>query len=381
MSAELDRDERRGSEEPQPADPAEGAPTGGRAPPILHVLRLAIEAVTPLSPASGQADPSHDNLVTRDANGLPQLYGPALAGVLSHLYADYFLPDARDDLFGWQRPGTDEGRESRLEVSFGYVHNARDRAVEGIVDSANVRSDPVLRFLAQDAPVVRDHVQIDRRGVADDGAKFDRVSIPAGTRFSLELALEGEAGQQQEDKQLLLRLMSLFEAPYLRIGGKATTAGHVQLVKDEGGRPRAYYAAIDRASPAGYQRLKELGSRPIDDRAQDVGFEAVSPSECGPLAHNESRWHPVTGVLTLTPCGYWRMGQTGEPLRRAAGSKKDADMVPHHERVVLYQGGAGSVRGLRRGRRPQGAVRCQRPQGRARPPGRVPPQLPPSPLG
>jgi hypothetical protein len=359
MISAPEREDQGAGEKTQPA-PAQATQVQYGAPPILHVLRLAIEAVTPLSPASGQADATHDNLVTRDANGLPQLYGPALAGVLSHVYADYFGLPERDALFGWQHPGSDEGRESRIEVSFGYVHDADDRAVEGIVNPAQIRDDPVLRFLAQDAPVVREHVQTDRYGVADDGAKFDRVSIPAGTRFSLELALEGEVDQQKEDKQLLLRLLSLVEVPYLRIGGKATTAGRIRLVRDKSGHPRAHYAAIDRASPKGCQQLQDLGSkeepggrrivRPIDDRASNIGFEPVTFSECASLNHSNSRWRPVTGELRLKPSGYWRMGQTGEPLRRAVDSKNDPDMVPHHERVVHYdEAGRGSVRGLGEG--------------------------------
>jgi CRISPR/Cas system CSM-associated protein Csm3 (group 7 of RAMP superfamily) len=353
MISAPEREDRRAGEEPQPApaDPEQATQAHYGAPPILHVLRLAIEAVTPLSPASGQADPTHDNLVTRDANGLPQLYGPALAGVLSHVYADYFCPVTRDALFGWQRPGSDEGQESRIEVSFGYVHDAKDRAVEGIVDPADIRDDAVLRFLAQDAPVMREHVQIDRYGVADDGAKFDRVSIPAGTRFSLELALDGEADQQEEDKQLLLRLLSLIEVPYLRIGGKATTAGRIRLVKDQRGHPRAHYAAIDRACKEGYEQLKQLGVSRIDDRPKRIAFAQVSPLEARSNEGRwESRWRPVTGELTLRPSGYWRLGQTGAPLSRAADSRKDADMVPHHERVVHYdEAGSGSVRGLGEG--------------------------------
>jgi len=54
--------------------------------PVLAVAQVALEALEPLSIASGAVDPLFDTVLVTDANGLPTIPGSALAGVLRTAY-------------------------------------------------------------------------------------------------------------------------------------------------------------------------------------------------------------------------------------------------------------------------------------------------------
>lgn len=91
---------------------------------IFYVARLVVENTTPLSIASGRDDGVFDNLLVRDANGLPAIPGTSFAGVLRHLYQQvYQNKEETDALFGIAKSHS-EGREqneypSLVQVSWG----------------------------------------------------------------------------------------------------------------------------------------------------------------------------------------------------------------------------------------------------------------------
>jgi hypothetical protein len=81
-------------------------------------------------------------------------------------------------------------------------------------------------------------VAISTFGAAREHLKFDRSSCPVGTRFSFEIALDGEADGAEADRREIARVAALILAPYARFGGAgrrglSCTAGWMSRRPDE----------------------------------------------------------------------------------------------------------------------------------------------------
>jgi len=297
--------------------------TGSLMRPVRHCVRLTLEALTPLSIASGEVDGDLDTLLFRDWNGLPCLAGAGLAGVLRSLSVDQLDPKETEELWGRTGAGPGDGRPSRISVSFGLAHDANDRPVDG--DQPPVM-DSVLKLLAKPAPVLRDHVRINAdRGAAEDTGKFDRAACPRGTRFSLELTLDGES---PDDGGQLLRVATLFSSPHARLGG-ATRRGYgkVRVV-------RGHYAAIDRFGPDGRRRWIAYRAARIDETPSDGGLIWRELDAVSEYLNATTGRGAIVGTLALKPKGFWRVGQ-GD-VARSTGSKRPARM-PLSEAVIVWE--------------------------------------------
>lgn len=310
--------------------------TGTLLAPVRHLVRLVLEAQTPFSIASGETDGTLDAPLFRDWNGLPCLSATAIAGVLRSLSLDYWQDERRTNaIFGFERDG-DQGAESRLLVSFGMVHDQNGQPIDGYIGL--VPNDDVLKLLAEKAPVLRDHVAITHRGAASENLKFDRCSCPRGTRFSLELALDGAAADTAVDRAALLDVIRLFASPYARFGGAVRRGlGKLKVI-------RASYAGIDRRGQAGRERWIAYRSAPIGDVPAALGFTALAPGELSLPAHLQSTRAPQTGELRLSARFFWRMGKGTEPWGPVTDNKAP-DVSPLSERVIVWSVQDGRAKG------------------------------------
>jgi CRISPR/Cas system CMR subunit Cmr4 (Cas7 group RAMP superfamily) len=301
--------------------------------PLRHVLRLTLEAITPLSASSGDLSADFDTCLFRDWNGLPCLSGATLAGVLRAIHADYYGKAASEDLFGMEDKAGN-GRSSGLMVSFGMVHDEKGTPVTGYLGPEAIATDTVLAALAEEAPLLRDHVALTPTGAAADKLKFDRVSCPVGTRFTLDLALDGETG----DGERLRTLARLFAVPYLRLGG----AGRRGL-----GRQRvvsAYQAAIDRRAAAGRDRWVAYRRAGLAAMPAACGFMQLPQDalEAPPAA--SSQRVPIEAILRVTPKWFWRIGQGEEPWAPLPKDANAPDVSPRVETVLRWDGSDRLVR-------------------------------------
>lgn len=291
---------------------------------VLHLLRVTIEALSPLSIGSGDVvkvprlvagengsgpvDTTQDvTALARDANGLPTVPGATTQGVLRHLYAATYDETAAQGLFGYAK-GT-AGEAGRLFVGFGSVHDQNDNALDGLIeDASRVRNDLVLLRLRLQEPLRRDHIKLNERHVAHDRNKFDRRAVPAGTRFSIELSLWGTQAEAAQDKAALERILRLFHHPAFRLGG-AGRHGYGRVAMR-----RVSYACPDLGDLIGLRRLR--------NQAPSVALpENLLPDT---VTFDQA----VTMRLSLTPINPWRIGGgeavplTGgtQGVRRADGS-------------------------------------------------------------
>jgi CRISPR/Cas system CSM-associated protein Csm3 (group 7 of RAMP superfamily) len=271
----------------------------------------------------GGWDPLHDASFATDANGLPALPGTSIAGVLRHAAADAWGDaESVQAVFGFQR--RDQGRASRLEVSWGQVHGQHDLPVPFL--GATLGGDEVLAFLA--AGVLRDHVRIGARGAVDGRGKFDELMVPAGARFTFELALHEVPGKTLAD------LVALLHAPSIRLGaGSRKGLGRFRVVQAAG-------RSFDLAKTEDRRSMSEL-PRGLHDAVPQGFLQPV----CPPTPQGSVRWR--TGTLVLDPQDYWIIGR-GDPHRpeHRKGKGDEAryvDTVPVEQRRVVWAEGAGRL--------------------------------------
>ena len=288
---------------------------------VLHLLRVTIEALSPVSLGSGDVievsrqrkregdaesrrEKGNATALVRDANGLPTVPGSTLQGLLRHRYTEEFGEAPANKLFGYAE--NTAGDAGRLFVGFGAVHDQNDHAATNlIVDAGRVTGDPILRRLRQHEPLRRDHVSLNARHVADGRKKFDRRAVPLGTRFSIEFALWGDKAEIAQDKAALERILRLFSHPAFRLGG-AGRHGYGRIVLR-----CASYESPDLGNPVGLRRLR--------DQAPSVALqENLLP---GTVAFDRA----VTMRLRLTPINPWRVGGEAHYLTEETHGARLAD--------------------------------------------------------
>ena len=183
--------------------------------PILYLARVLIEARTPLSVGTGNADGVFDTSLVRDANDLPAIPATSLAGVLRALYAHTFGQDATHSLFGYSSTSGANNQAlafpSRVVISWGALLDSHGRAADGIIfETERMSTDPLYSIVQRqkDLPVHRNRVRLNHRGTAMDTGKFDLSILPAGHRFAFELRLWAKAEEGEGEWNRLLSLLT-----------------------------------------------------------------------------------------------------------------------------------------------------------------------------
>ena len=238
----------------------------------LHLVRVTLEALSPLSIGSGESrtekrvETASDGKKTeaeivvagiqRDANGLPTIPGAGLQGALRQLAMETHGEEFAKALFGHEDGTDDSGRAGRVAWGWSCAHDSAGVAVSGLrTQGLDAQNDSVLRLLTKPEPVWRDHVALSGRHSVDERRKFAHAAAPVGTRFSAELSGWGDDSFLED----LKRIVTLFRHPRLRLGGGSGRGyGRVAL------RAASYAAApIDDAHAL--RRLRRLpSSMPLD---------------------------------------------------------------------------------------------------------------------
>ena len=304
---------------------------------IYRIARIVLESRTPLSIGTGRADGGYDSELLRDANGLPAIPGSSLAGVLRALWVREHGSEQANALFGYQQGN--QGGASALEVSWGCLHNAKDKAVQGRVKWEDLKKDALLGKVLQQAvaPVARDRVRIHHRGAADTEGrgKFDRSVLPAGHRFTVELSLWDN--DREDHKGNWEEVLKLFSHPLFRLGGGTRAGLGVMDVL------RLHEGSFDLREHKGREHFTTL-SRDLND------VNALSDKDVK-SRYEVSNWQDLTTMdIALEPEDYWRIGQ-GDPedLKEDAANqrptsdkdKKPPDMLPRLEARVKWMNGKG----------------------------------------
>ncbi len=277
---------------------------------IFYIARLVLETCTPLSIASGRTDGIADNLIVRDANGLPAIPGSSLAGVLRHSYQRFYDEVHTNQLFGSgkqniddEEPNTEDektGNPSFVHVSWGCLHDQNDKPVEGLLDPNNPcwDDDKIIKDALQATPIRRDHVKLNHRGVTDakKQGKFERTSLTTGHRFSVELSL----WSNDENDLRWQNLLDLLQGPDFRLGGGTRRGlGKLKIV-------RCHTGKFNLKTEQQFKKFSEL----TQSLAETRHLNEFKPSE------------PISQIsLNLTPLEGYRFGGGVEPLLKNSEAK------------------------------------------------------------
>lgn len=202
--------------------------------------------------------------------------------------------------------------------------------VEGLREPDTLQSDELLRDAIQAAPVRRDHVKAGHRGTAKNQGKFDRVSLTAGHRFTLELSLWGK----QDSHPYWQKLLDLLTHTAFRLGG-ATRRGLGGLKIEHCYAGRFCLGAED--ADNGGEELTRLGQL---QQSLRTTCESVIQ---GILLDVTAELHPPANQqyisLHLTPMeeGY-RFGGGDTAWRH-----EEADLKPVTEHRVVWENGTGRL--------------------------------------
>jgi CRISPR/Cas system CSM-associated protein Csm3 (group 7 of RAMP superfamily) len=324
--------------------------------------------------AIGAGDPGSslrgDRPVTRDANDLPCIHGSTINGALRQLarnvlpdgtrtrdeaaapFQDHLLP--RDGatitrLFGYQSrpvPGREaEGRGSRLRVGSARVHASDNVPVLGLLDPADIHSDPVLHLLSQVA--LRDRVRIGHQGAAEETGKYDLEIVPKGTRFSFELELEApDDAARQDFRRLLIHLWE----DGLELGG--STRSGLGRVRVERILHRDFLIdhAPDRSDLVRLRRGWLDAFVTADDHEPDgVELGALLPdfdsvNALDPSAPDLADPTPSLVLnLELVPQGFWSFGMKPKAATQTDGRRNLSREPAKAHRIVWKESGTGTT--------------------------------------
>ena len=298
---------------------------------VRDVARVKVELASPIAIGTGRGDALLDSLFVTDASGLPVLPGTSIAGVLRAAWrrtgGETSLSE--DEVFGYQ--DREDGAPSRVRVSFGLIHDSSDRPVAPRLTAEQVAADQVLRFAG--VPVVRQHVRIDHRGVADAAQHglYDRSMVAAGNRFTFEL--EAAAEDTAKIAGIIDALVRLLAAGDVRLGAKTRSGlGALSLLAVR----RRRFDLCNEADFADYCALP-------------CAVHVPAPEALLPPLHlpdvDDGQIGDLVATLVVRPRGFWMFGGGAPTDEDAAlsGGGKVPDMVPYREARVRWHGDRGRV--------------------------------------
>ncbi|NOZ85854.1 MAG: hypothetical protein GXP49_06260 [Deltaproteobacteria bacterium] len=290
------------------------------------VARITVELVSPINIGSGGIDDFVDSVFITDANDLPCLPGTSIAGVLRAAWRAFKGEDGAKDLFGFQ--DEKDGARSRIEISFGIIHDSNDMPVPPRLPEEEIERDLVLKAARQQQ--VRQHVKLTHHGVAADKALFDEAVVPAGNRFTFEVCVLGG------DDSVLDEIIGLFGSGMVRLGAKTRSGlGELKLI-------RVNRRRFDLTKP---EDMKAYSSLPVGLHV-NVDESLLPPYE--PREVSDSGAFEVVANVMLDPEGFWMVGggDPGEAEEGLPGDRNKApDMVPYREGRVRWQEQGGKFRG------------------------------------
>ncbi|MFA6700300.1 MAG: RAMP superfamily CRISPR-associated protein [Thiomicrospira sp.] len=283
--------------------------------PIFYSAFVTVECETPLSVKADDADLTLDTRLVRDVNGYPILPGTSIAGVLRHVARQCQADEKM--LFG---SAGDQDKPSQIQVSFGFIHNAKNQPITGLLSTVHRQTDNNVELLLQDLmPIMRDQVAIDEYGAAKKGAKMDRTAVPKGTRFSFELNWASETPDDDQWNKILAWLYH----PEFRLGGLTHRGfGKVKMVSIKQQR-------YDFKQPSDLEKWQKNRQHPFNaQHGQDVTTQITNPN-----AGNFIRF-----ALDLEAEDFWRIGQGDKALGKLGQDyDKEPDLKPYTETVIQWQ--------------------------------------------
>lgn len=264
------------------------------------VLRVTIEAATPLAVGSGEKNIITDAVVATDVNGLPYIPGTSLAGVLRHAIAERDKEKA-EQIFGSQEMG------SEIIISDAVLVGEDGIAIDGL------RCDNDNEFYQRYKNLpIRQHVRIGHNGATSNTGKFDGEIVYKGSRFIFDIELQSIEARDAE----LLSIISEMTSDTFRVGsGTRNGYGAIKIVDVK----EQCFDLTKKESLVAY--TEQSASLASSFKGTSVN---ITKTQSSGTKYN----------LTIKPADFFLFG--------SGQGDSDADMTPVEEDVVVWNNGKPS---------------------------------------
>lgn len=272
-----------------------------------YIAKITLEAASAFAVNSGKEGLIHDNMVVKDANGLPYLPGTSLTGVLRHAFTKKNEKLA-NRIFG---EGGSKGEGSLLAVSAGLLIGSDGKQVHEQLQTVDF-NDAFYQAFKQSP--YRDHVKINEKGVAEKGQKFEEELVYKGARFVFEIELMGNA----EDRHAWGSILSLVGSPDFRLGsGSRNGQGVFKAVS-----PECFQMELDLSTEEGLRIYLEKSSSLNQAHSFWKPLKIEDDSD-----HKD--W--IKYELKLKPKDFFLFG--------AGHGDEDVDHITKREKFFIWDGG------------------------------------------
>lgn len=276
---------------------------------LRYIARIDLETTSPLAVRSGESSWVSDQLIYRDAFGMPAIRGTSIAGVLRACCP----PELIHDIFGFAEK--EKGQGSRLIVSAACVIGANDQCIQTVEEYLEQKEVLNATF---SSVIERERVRIDHRGVAVHGGKFDEELLPTGARFRFELMLIGN----EEDQANWQRLLDTVYSPQFMLGsGTRNGRGQFKVIQCQ-------VKSCNLNEEKGRHDWCNLSS----NLNKSDGFNVITNQATA----SESSFH--TNTIVLKAKDFFQMGAGyGETRKGERGNEPvNIDQVYKKEKKMLY---------------------------------------------
>lgn len=278
---------------------------------VFDLARVTIELNAPMAIGALGDDPLQDSPIVVDANGLPTIPGPSLAGALR----DYFLEAYADKAFGHQFRNNSQA--SLVEVSWAQVHDEHNCPVP-VRKSGRRNLSEFLNKLS--IPAIRDHVRLSGHRSAADHGKFDVSYAPAGCRFTFELVVHQDAGVSLDE------LVGALQSPLIRLG-KNVRRGY--------GAFGVHCVKFRRFDLREHDDFRAFAAYP-----RDLSKSASGSLTEFPLGPRTTPEDVIYAEIRLSPVSTWTFGRADDEK-----SDYDVDLLPYREDRIQWRAEGGNETG------------------------------------
>lgn len=260
----------------------------------MFLNRYIIETTSPMAINSGRRETGFDTQLARDANDLPYIPATSFTGVWRHLTQSLLGEKQVKQWFGDLENSDELSKAPKLHIHHGLLIDAQGKVVLGLLPPHRIKEDGILQRLQDVRPHYRDHVRINDRGVAKDKAKFDKIVLPTGVRFCVDVRWQGDESHEES----WLALEKLLCHPQFALGSSTRNGlGRFKIVA-------SHSEKIDlTANPAAGAQLVEFIERTKLPTSTNLSAEAGE----------------VFATLELSALDVWRCGKGSRPVGKVDG--------------------------------------------------------------
>ena len=288
--------------------------------PLRFLSRITIELDGPASIRTGDESDQSDMPFVVDASGLPAIPGSSLAGMLRARFEALKGPEQTEYIFGASK-GSSDPEGSRIAISWAHVHDESDQPIDGRL-SPETKSEFLVAVATGE---LRDRVAIDHRGTARDKGKFDQEVLYRGTRFTFEIELHLDEGEEDLANQVITDLVELLHGPSTRQGGsKHSGFGAFRVIRAQG-------KLFDLRDGEDFRHYGQLSSDLRKHWDLDsLRWEAREPDDL------------ATITINLQPETFFFVGG-GESIEGSEEDKSGAKIAPVRTQRISWRGGRGQL--------------------------------------